>query len=99
MFLSEVGTDHEHSALGLAEGCAPWGARGYISGVVFFMYPYVFVAGPNKHDACSLSHVPTEREIRQFLDILTLTIDYSFELQDLTRFDYCSLLSFLLFGG
>jgi len=24
---------------------------GYISGIVFFMYPYVFVAGPNKHDA------------------------------------------------
>jgi len=49
--MSEIGTDHEHSALGPAEGCAPWGARGYISGIIFFMYPYVFVAGPNKHGA------------------------------------------------
>ena len=47
--MSEIGVDH--SALGLAEGCAPCGGWGYISGIVFFMYPYVFVAGPNKHDA------------------------------------------------
>jgi len=31
--------------------CAPCGGRGYISGIVFFMYPYVFVADHNKHDA------------------------------------------------
>jgi len=48
--LSEIGVDHEHSALGLAEGCALCGGRGYIRWTVFFMYPYVFVAGPNKHD-------------------------------------------------
>jgi len=45
-------------------GLCPFRGRGHISGTVFFMYPYVFVAGLNKHDACSLSHVPMEREIR-----------------------------------
>ena len=60
--------DHQHSALGLAEGRAPWGARRYISRTVFLMYPYVFVEDPNKRDAlgnCSLLRVPTERGIRQ----------------------------------
>ena len=50
MTVSEIGVDHEHSALGLAEGCALCGGRGYIRWTVFFVYPYVFVAGPNKHD-------------------------------------------------
>jgi hypothetical protein len=27
------------------------------------MYPYVFVAGPNKHDVLLVSHVSTDREI------------------------------------
>jgi len=34
-----------------SRGLCPLGARGDISGTVFFMYPYVFVAGPNKYDA------------------------------------------------
>jgi len=47
--MSEIGTDNEHSTLGLAEGLGGPGV--YISRIVFFVYPYVFVAGPNKHDA------------------------------------------------
>ena len=35
----------------------------YISKPVSFMYPYVFIAGPNKHDVLLVSHVPTKREI------------------------------------
>jgi uncharacterized protein YfaP (DUF2135 family) len=41
-----IWTNHEQSAL-VAEGCA---LKGYISRAVFFMYPYVFAAGPNNHD-------------------------------------------------
>jgi hypothetical protein len=31
---------------------------------ILCMYPYVFVAGPNKHNALLIPHVPTELEIR-----------------------------------
>jgi hypothetical protein len=37
--------------------------KGYLSTPVLFIYPYVFVAGPNKHDALLITHMPTEREI------------------------------------
>jgi hypothetical protein len=37
----------QHASLVLAEVHA---LRRYISRAIFFMYPYVFVAGPNKHD-------------------------------------------------
>ena len=40
--MSEFGTDHV---------LCPLGARGYISRTVLFVYPYVCVAGPNKHNA------------------------------------------------
>jgi hypothetical protein len=43
----------------LAEGCA---LRGYIS------RPALFVGGLNKHGALLIMHVPTEREIRHYLE-------------------------------
>jgi hypothetical protein len=56
--MSEIG-NHEHSALVLAEGYRD----GYISKPVFFIYPYVFVAEPNKHDVLLVSRAPTDCEI------------------------------------
>ena len=37
---------------------------------VFFMYPYVSVAGPNKHDNLLVSHVPTQREILTWVTLV-----------------------------
>ena len=54
--LSDFGVEHELSVLATGvsspEAVCPW-IREYIGRAVSFMYPYVLVAGPNKHDVCS----------------------------------------------
>ena len=47
----------------VVRGLCACGPREYIGRAVFFMYPYVFVAGPNKHDVILVSHLPMRREI------------------------------------
>jgi hypothetical protein len=49
----------EHSALVPAEGIR----HGYTSSPVFSMYPYVFVAGRNKHSVLLVSRVVMDCEI------------------------------------
>jgi hypothetical protein len=41
-------------------GCASGIEEGYISRSVLFMYPYVFVAHPNKHGVLLVSRVATD---------------------------------------
>ena len=36
---------------------------GHIGGAVSFMYPHIFVAGPNKHDVSLTLHMPTRCEV------------------------------------
>ena len=54
---------HQDMDVGFWNGPRALGACDNISKAVFFMYPYVFVASLNKHDALLIidSHVPMER--------------------------------------
>ena len=55
--LSETGVDREQLALVPAEGCAPADP----GGMRIFMWPYMFVAGPNKPNDLLVPHVSMKR--------------------------------------